>query len=198
MFIKRTGAIPLKMCARFVFLGCIVKNQLVWRYGLLILRILLIEDTESNCKKSTGVSLVKKMIVLFTVLLMFATNNLVSAKPPVPKEIKPYSADWYVTPEDIIRDIIFPAIDKRVIKEYGGKEASGFGWKQQRIVNIVYNNNHSYDISIRIHVPNSNNIPIGYAEDLVKVRVSPPCDSPKIGCSHDFKVEVLDYKHLNK
>ncbi|MEH7306059.1 hypothetical protein [Neobacillus drentensis] len=139
----------------------------------------------------------KKMIVLFTVLLMFATDHLVNAKPPEPKKIKPYAEDWYVTPEDIIRDIIFPAIDKRVIKEYGGKESASFGWQQQRIVNIVYNNNHSYDISLRIQVPDSNNNPFEYAEDLVKVRVSPSCVSPKIGCSHGFKVEVLDYEHLN-
>jgi len=142
-----------------------------------------------------GVSILKKTIVLFTILLMFATDNLVNAKPPEPKEIKPYAEDWYVTPEDIIRDIIFPAIDKMVIKEYGGKEASGFGWQQQRIVNIVYNNNHSYDISLRIQVPDSNNNSFEYADDLVKVRVSPSCDSPKIGCSHGFKVEVLDYEH---
>ncbi|MEH7305485.1 hypothetical protein V7137_10290, partial [Neobacillus drentensis] len=60
----------------------------------------------------------KKMIVLFTVFLMFSTDNLVNAKPPEPKKIKQYAEEWYVTPEDIIRDIIFPAIDKRVIKEY--------------------------------------------------------------------------------
>ncbi len=142
-----------------------------------------------------GVSILKNMIVLFTILLIFAPDNLVNAKPPEPKEIKPYAEDWYVTPEDIIRDIIFPAIDKRVIKEYGGKEASGFGWQQRRIVNIVYNNNHSYDISLRIQVPNSNDNPFQYKDDLVKVRVSPSCDSPKIGCSHGFKVEVLDYQH---
>ncbi len=140
----------------------------------------------------------KKMIVLFAILLLFTTDNLVNAKPPELKEIKPYAADWYVTPEDIIRDIIFPAIDKRVIKEYGGNEASSFGWQQRRIDRIVYNNNHSYDISIRIQVPDNNNIPIKYTDDLVKVRVSPSCDSPKIGCSHGFKVEVLEYKHLNK
>ncbi|WHY88916.1 hypothetical protein QNH39_01115 [Neobacillus novalis] len=129
------------------------------------------------------------MICLFIILLMFFTGNLANAKPPEPKEIKPYAEDWYVTPEDIIRDIIFPAIDKRVIKEYGGKEESGFGWQQKKIVNIVYNNNHSYDISLRIQVPDR------YQDDLVKVRVSPSCDSPKIGCSHGFKVEVLEYQH---
>lgn len=142
-----------------------------------------------------GVSIIKKMIILLSSYLMFFTGNLVNAKPPEPKEIKPYAEDWYVTPEDIIRDIIFPAIDKRVIEEYGGKEVSGFGWQQRRIVNIVYNNNHSYDISIRIQVLDSNNNSYEYAEDLVKVRVFPSCDSPKIGCSHDFKVEVLEYKH---
>lgn len=140
--------------------------------------------------------MMKKMIVLFAILLMFAANSVVYAKPPGPKEIKPYAEDWYVTPEDIIRDIIFPAIDKSVIKEYRGKEDSGFGWQQRRIISIVYNNNHSYDISLKILVPNNSNNPLGYVEDLVNVRVSPSCDSPKIGCSHDFKVEVLEYKHL--
>lgn len=145
-----------------------------------------------------GVSIVKKTIVPFTILLMFATDNLVNAKPPEPKEIKPYAEDWYVTPEDIIRDIIFPVIDKRVMQEYPGNDAATFGWQSQRIVGIVYNNNHSYDISISIHVPDEKNAPGNYAHDLVKVRVSPSCDSPKIGCSHGFKVELLDYEHLNK
>jgi hypothetical protein len=131
-----------------------------------------------------GVSILKKMIVLFTILLIFATDNLVNAKPPEPKEIKPFAENWYVTPEDIIRDIIFPAIDQMVIKEYGDEL---FSWKSERIVGIVYNNNHSYDISIEVKVAE--------AYDLVKVRVSPSCDSPKIGCSHGFKVEVLDYQH---
>ena len=49
---------------------------------------------------------------------MFVTGNLAYAKPPEPKEIKPFADDWYVTPEDIIRDIIFPSIDKRVMKRY--------------------------------------------------------------------------------
>jgi hypothetical protein len=106
---------------------------------------------------------VKKIIVLFTILLLFNTDTMVSATPSESKEIKPYAEDWYVTPEDIIRDIIFPAIDKRVIKEYGGKEVSGFGWQQRRIDNIVYNNNHSFDISLRIQVPDSNNNPFEYA-----------------------------------
>lgn len=61
--------------------------------------------------------------------MIIATNyDLVNAKSQEQKEIKPYAEDWYVTPEDIIWDIIFPVIDKRVIKEYGGKDNSGFGW----------------------------------------------------------------------
>ncbi|MGO4889447.1 hypothetical protein ACJ2A9_16995 [Anaerobacillus sp. MEB173] len=139
----------------------------------------------------------KKIIVLLTILLMPVTGDLVNATPPEPKEFKPYAEDWYVSTEDIIWDIIFPAIDKRVIKEYGVKDASSFSWEQQRIVNIVYNNNHSYDISLRIRIPDNNN-PLEHMEDLVKLRVYPSCDSPKIGCSHGFKVEVLDYEHLNK
>lgn len=142
-------------------------------------------------------SILKKVIVFLTFLMIIATNyDLVNAKSQEQKEIKPYAEDWYVTPEDIIWDIIFPVIDKRVIKEYGGKDNSGFGWGKQRIVDIVYNNNHSYDISIRIQVPDNN--PLKYIEDLVKVRVSPPCDSPKINCKHSFSVEVLEYKHLTQ
>ena len=145
--------------------------------------------------KIMGVSIIKKIIVLVTISLMFVTGNLAYAKPPEPKEIKPFADDWYVTPEDIIRDIIFPSIDKRVMKEYPGNDAATFGWQSQRIVGIVYNNNHSYDISVRIQVPDNSNSPLEYAEDLVKVRVSPSCDSPKIRCSHGFKVEIIDYEH---
>jgi hypothetical protein len=145
------------------------------------------------------VSILKKVILFFTILLTFNIgNHLVDANTQEPKEIKPYAEDWYVTAEDIIWDIIFPAIDKRVIKEYGGKESSSFGWMKQRIVNIVYNNNHSYDISIRIRVPESENNPFEYVDDLVKVRVSPSCDSSKISCNHGFDIEVLDYKHLDQ
>ncbi|MFE8697614.1 hypothetical protein ACFYKT_14830 [Cytobacillus sp. FJAT-53684] len=141
----------------------------------------------------------KKMIVLFTILLMLSVNIIVKAKNlPETKEIKPYADDWYVTPEDIIRDIIFPYIDKRVMQEYPSNDYAAFRWQAQRIVGIVYNNNHSYDISISLQVPDERIAPVNYAQDLVKVRVSPSCDSPKIGCGHGFKVEVLDYEHMNK
>jgi hypothetical protein len=143
--------------------------------------------------KNMGVSIMKKITAFFTILLMFSAVNLGHAKPPEPTEIKPHPEVGYVTTEDIIGDIIFPAIDKRVIKEYGGDGL--FGWQSQKIEGIVYNNNHSYDISIRIQVPDERSKPDNYAEDLVKVRVSPSCDSPKIGCSHGFKVEVLEYEH---
>ncbi|MFP7296815.1 hypothetical protein [Neobacillus niacini] len=141
----------------------------------------------------------KKLFALITILFLFSINHSVNAKkPPEPKEIKPFAADWYVTPEDIIRDIVFPAIDKRVMQEYPGNDPATFGWQSQRIVGIVYNNNHSYDISISLQIPDERNVPGNYAHDVVKVRVSPSCDSPKIGCSHGFKVEVLDYEHMNK
>jgi len=102
----------------------------------------------------------------------------------------------YVTTEDIISDIIFPTIDKRVIKEYG--QDSLFGWKWKRVVGITYNDNHSYDVSVRIEIPSKNSD--DYYEDLVKVRISPSCDSDKLNkfiCNHGFKIEILDYKHLS-
>lgn len=93
----------------------------------------------------------KKVFIILLIVMFSALGNFyVHAKSQEQEEIKPYVEDWYVTTEDIIWDIVFPVIDKRVIKEYGGKEDSSFGWGKDRIVNIVYNNNHSYDISIRI------------------------------------------------
>lgn len=144
-------------------------------------------------------SILKKVILFITILIIFTTGNyLVNANSQEQKEIKPYAEDWYVTPEDIIWDIIFPEVDKRVLKEYEEKVQSGFGWSKQRIVNIVYNNNHSYDISIRIQVPDNESNLLEYVDDLVKVRVSPSCDSPKISCTHGFDVEVLEYRHLEQ
>jgi hypothetical protein len=137
------------------------------------------------------------MSVLFTILFIFTSGGFVNAKPPAPKVIKPYAEDLYVTPEDIIKDIIFPSIDNKVTLEYSGNDDAIFGWQFQRIVGIVYNNNHSYDISISIQVPEGSNALGSYSHDQVKVRVSPSCDSPKIGCNHGFKVEVLEYKHLS-
>lgn len=49
---------------------------------------------------------------------------------------------------DIIFNIVFPTIDKRVAKEY--EVDSLFGWRWKRIVGIDYIENHSYDVSIRI------------------------------------------------
>ncbi|WP_051348786.1 hypothetical protein [Peribacillus kribbensis] len=123
-----------------------------------------------------GVSVINK-IILSTILLMCFMGNFAYAKPTEPKEAKQYDDDMYVTTEDIISDIIFSSIDKRVMKEYPGNNAATFGWKSQRIVGIVYNNNHSYDVSMRIQVPDKNNSSFEYAEDSVKVRVTPSCDS---------------------
>jgi hypothetical protein len=52
---------------------------------------------------------------------------LVNAEASGPENVKPFAEDWYVTPEDIIRDIVFPSIDKRVMKEYPGNDAATFG-----------------------------------------------------------------------
>ncbi len=105
----------------------------------------------------------------------------------------------YVTTEDIISDIIFPTIDKRVINEYGGDTL--FDWQWKRIVGITYNDNHSYDVTVRIEIPPKNfNFNDNIIEDLVKVRIPPSCDSEKINkqkCNHEFKIEILEYKHLS-
>lgn len=109
--------------------------------------------------------------------------------------------EMYVTTEDIISDIIFPTIDKRVIKEYGGDNRLIWHWK--RIVGITYNENHSYDVTVKIEIPSKdiNENVENVKEDLVKVRISPSCDSEKINkqkCNHGFEIEILDYKHLSQ
>lgn len=103
----------------------------------------------------------------------------------------------YVTTEDIISDIVFPTIDKKVEKEYG----HNLGWQWLRIVGISYNDNHSYDVDIKIKVSSKGNEPFDYVDDQLKLRISPSCDSEKLNplkCNHGFKVEVLDYKHLSQ
>lgn len=115
----------------------------------------------------------------------------------VKAETIPKAEDIYMTAEDIVSDLVFPTIDKRVIIEYGGDTL--FDWQWQRIVGINYNDNHSYDVAVRILIPSKNND--NDKEDLVKVRVSPSCDSGKLNklkCNHDFKIEILDYKHLSQ
>ncbi|MCM3708852.1 MULTISPECIES: hypothetical protein [Cytobacillus] len=115
----------------------------------------------------------------------------------VEAETVPKVEDSYVTTEDIVSDLVFPTIDKRVIKEYGGDDL--FDWQWQRIVGIKYNDNHSYDVAVRVNIPSKNNDNV--KEDLVKVRVSPSCDSGKINkqkCTHGLKIEIVEYKHLSK
>ncbi|WP_397538926.1 hypothetical protein [Rummeliibacillus pycnus] len=115
----------------------------------------------------------------------------------VKSEVNSEVEGMYVTTEDIISDIIFPIIDKRVIKEYGGDNL--FYWQWKRIVGITYNDNHSYDVTVRIEIP-PKNFNDDVKEDLVKVRIFLSCDSEKINkkiCNHKFKIEILDYKHLS-
>jgi hypothetical protein len=134
--------------------------------------------------------MVKKYLILLGLgfsFLAFTLTQVVNSETVLNVE------GMYVTTEDIISDIVFPTIDKRVIKEYG--QDTLFGWEWKRIVGITYNDNHSYDVSVSIEIPFKN--PDDYKEDLVKVRISPSCDSEKLKCNHGFDIEILDYKHLS-
>jgi hypothetical protein len=63
----------------------------------------------------------KQYLILFRFFLFAFTPMLTVKAETVPKV-----EDSYVTTEDIVSDIVFPTIDKRVIKEYGGD--SLFHW----------------------------------------------------------------------
>ena len=130
-------------------------------------------------------------LIGFVFIVLIITQNTKS-------EANSEMEEMYVTSEDIVSDIIFPIIDKRVIKEYGGD--NHLIWHWNRIVGIAYNEGHSYDVTVRIDIPSKK--PKGnIKEDLVKVRISPSCDSEKINkqkCNHGFEIEILDYKHLSQ
>ncbi|WP_375200526.1 hypothetical protein [Bacillus sp. RS11] len=136
--------------------------------------------------------MVKQYLILLGFLFIVLTSTQVVKSETVPKV-----EEMYVTTEDIISDIIFPTVDKRVIKEYG--KDTLFDWQWKRILDITYNDNHSYDVTVKIEIPSKNFEDA--KEDVVKVRISPSCDSDKINkqqCNHGFKIEVLDYKHLSQ
>ncbi|KAF0818159.1 hypothetical protein KIS4809_2961 [Bacillus sp. ZZV12-4809] len=92
------------------------------------------------------------LILLVFFLLAFTPLQMVKA------ETIPKPEDIYMTTEDIVSDLVFPTIDKRVIKEYGGDAL--FDWQWQRIVGINYNDNHSYDVAVRILIPSKKMIMI--------------------------------------
>lgn len=136
------------------------------------------------------------MVKKYLALLGFVFIVLIPTQ-IVKSETNSEAEEMYVTTEDIILDIIFPTIDKRVIKEYGGENL--FDWQWKRIIGITYNDNHSYDVIVRIEIP-PKNLNDDVKEDLVKVRISPSCDSEKINkqkCNHQFEIKILDYKHLS-
>ncbi|MFJ8235399.1 hypothetical protein ACIQ34_06555 [Ureibacillus sp. NPDC094379] len=136
------------------------------------------------------------MVKQYLALLGFVFLILIPTQ-IVKSETNSEAEEMYVTTEDIILDIIFPTIDKRVMKEYGGDNL--FDWQLKRIVGITYNDNHSYDITIRIEIP-PKKLNDNVKEDLVNVRISPSCDSEKLNkqkCNHEFKIEILKYKHLS-
>ncbi|WP_042351616.1 hypothetical protein [Bacillus massiliigorillae] len=107
----------------------------------------------------------------------------------------------YVTTEDIISDIVLPVLDRKVQKEYSDEHIM---WNWRGIADLHYNNNHSYDMDVRIEVNPQlvkGKNQYGVENDLVKLRISPSCDSNKINqmvCKHDFKIEILEYKHLSQ
>ncbi|WP_421383424.1 hypothetical protein ACOJQI_03025 [Bacillus salacetis] len=134
--------------------------------------------------------MIKQCLILFGLTFVLIPQQFVRA------ESAPKAEAIYVTTEDIVLDLIIPIIDKRVIKEYGG--SPHIYWKTQRIVGVTYNDNHSYDVAVRINIPSDND---NAKEDLVTVRVSPSCDSGKINkqvCDHDFRIEIVEYKHISK
>ncbi|MGE7673149.1 hypothetical protein ACQKMV_06125 [Lysinibacillus sp. NPDC094403] len=136
--------------------------------------------------------IIKQYLVILGVLFIVITSTQVVKSETIPK-----AEEMYVTTEDIILDIVFPHIDKRVISEYG--QNTLFDWQWKGIFDITYNDNHSYDVTVKIEIPSKN---LDDAkEDLVKVRISPSCDSDKINklkCKHGFKIDILDYKHLSQ
>ncbi|QFF97849.1 hypothetical protein PB01_02930 [Psychrobacillus glaciei] len=130
------------------------------------------------------------LILLGCLFLVFTLAQVVKSETNLEVE------GMYVTTEDIILDILLPIIDKRVIKEYG--QDAPISWHWNRIVGMTYNDNHSYDVAVRIEIPSKNLDDVKV--DLVKVRISPSCDSDSINkqkCNHGFEIEILDYKHLS-
>jgi hypothetical protein len=133
--------------------------------------------------------MVKRCLLSLVLIIAFTSQQSILAG----SNLK--SAGLYVTTENIVLDIISPIIDKRMAKEYGDEHF--FDWDLQRIVEINYNDNHSYDVSVQVNIPSNDDNTI---EDLVKVRVSPSCDrgNSKIQrCTHGFKIEIVEFKHLS-
>jgi hypothetical protein len=136
------------------------------------------------------------MVKQYLILLGFLLFTFTPLQTVQAEKVSKFEPKLYMTTEDIISDIVFPTIDKRVLKEYNNNSTD---WQWTRIVGIDYNDNHSYDVAVRIRVNPKNDRGDNYIEDLVKIRISPSCDSIKINkkkCNHDFKIEVLEYKHL--
>ncbi|MGM0846059.1 MAG: DUF3888 domain-containing protein [Bacillota bacterium] len=133
--------------------------------------------------------MIKRCLLLLGLIFAFTPQQNILA------EANPKAEDLYVTTEDIVLDIISPIIDKRMIKEYGDEHF--FDWKLQRIIEIKYNDNHSYEVSVQVNIPSDHG---NTKEDLVKVRLSPSCDrgnSKMQRCTHGFKIEIVEFKHLS-
>ncbi|WP_409250581.1 hypothetical protein V1502_10390 [Bacillus sp. SCS-153A] len=134
--------------------------------------------------------MIKRFLIIIGLVIVFTPQQNIMAEPASKAE------GLYVTTEDIVRDIITPIIDKKMLKEYGGQQY--YDWNLQRIIGIKYNDNHSYDISVQVNIPVEN---ANMKEDFVKVRVFPSCERGKIKiqrCTHGFKVEIVEFKHLSR
>ncbi|MGE7186273.1 hypothetical protein ACQKKK_20575 [Peribacillus sp. NPDC006672] len=112
----------------------------------------------------------KRYLILLGFFL-FAITPLQTVKA---ESVSKVEQEIYVTTEDIISDIVFLTIDKKVQKEYSDNM---IGWKWKRIAGIKYNDNHSFDVTVRIQVPSQHN---DYVDDLVKERISPSCNSENL------------------
>ncbi|NRD78569.1 hypothetical protein HPT25_14490 [Bacillus sp. BRMEA1] len=130
--------------------------------------------------------MIKQYLILLGFIL-FAFTPLQTVK----AESVSNNEEQYFTTEDIVREILSPIIDKRLIKEYG-YDASIWVW--QRIVGITYNHNHSYVVAVRVYIPFNDK------EDLVKLRISLSCDSEKnneLKCNRGLNIDIVEYKHLS-
>ena len=127
--------------------------------------------------------MVKKYVILLGfILFTFTPLQTVNAQSV---------EEHYVNTEDIVRVILSPIIDKRLIKEYG-LDASSWVW--EGIVTITYNDNHSFDVAVRVNIPSIDK------DDLVKLRIFPFCETEKINelkCNRGLDIEIVDYKHLS-
>ena len=136
-----------------------------------------------------------KSFLIFSVILTMVLAPFIVEAETIKKE------EGYFTTEDIVSDIIFPVLDRRVQKEYKDEHIR---WDWDGLANIQYNSNHYYDITVRVEAHPQlikGKDKYGTSYDLAKLRISPSCDSNKINkmvCKHGFKIEIFEYERLSQ